>query len=300
MRRLAVTLLLMSACAFVGAGAAAAPPLLRVELHLAPDATRRPHVVLMTLGGRIYCGFLLPLAEALDATRLCPDYGRNGETTGATRDLRIEDWGDPRYLAAVAQLPDRLRRNGVKISKLVVIGPSYAGYANAELVATHPETRPDALVVIDSYLDLPARYRALAPTHQTRKEMEQVIGGMLAQSPAAYAARSPSHHLDGLADAMRRGMKLIDVWSIAPSEKHEFNGATCQRAADAEWLARLATLLGRPVTGYVTHMAHADVLRNWGEHLLAAAGVRAPFATPLPARAVKFQPTRPPPAGSWC
>ncbi len=181
-----------------------------------------------------------------------------------------------------------------------MIGPSYAGYANAELVATHPEMRPDALVVIDSYLDLPARYRALPPTHQTREEIDQVLGGTLAQNPTAYGARSPSHHLDGLADAMRHGMKLIDVWSIAQSEKHEFAGATCQRAADAEWLARLATLLRRPVTGYVTRMAHADVLRNWGEHLLAIAGVRAPFATPLPARTVKFLPKSPPPAGSWC
>ena len=254
----------------------------------------------MTLGGPIYCGLLLPLAEALDATRLCPDYGRNGEKTGASRDLRVEDWGDPRYLAAAAQLPAELRRQGVEISKLVVIGPSYAGYANAELVATHPEMKPDALIVIDSYLDLPARYKALPPTHQTRKEMEQVIGGTLAQNPAAYAARSPSHHLDGLAGAMRHGMKLIDVWSIAPSEKHEFAGATCQRTADAAWLAQLATLLRRPVTGYVTQMAHADVLRNWGEHLLATAGVRGPFATPLPARTVKFLPRRPPPAGSWC
>lgn len=273
---------------------------MRVELHLAPGATSRSHVVLMTLGGPVYCGLLLPLADALDATRLCPDYGRNGEKSGTSRNLRIEDWGDPRYLAAVAQLPDRLRRQGVKISKLVLIGPSYAGYANAELVVTHPKLRPAALVVIDSYLDLPARYRATTPKHRTRKEMEQVLGGTLAQSPLAYAARSPSRHLDGLAKAMRHGMRLIDVWSIAPAEKREFAGATCQRTANAEWLARLATLRGRPVTGYVTHMAHADVLRKWGEHLLALAGVRAPFETPLPARAVTFRPRRPPPAGSWC
>ena len=189
----------------------------------------------------------------------------------------------------------------MKISKLVLIGPSYAGYANAELVATHPEAETRrARRAIDSYLDLPARYRATSPKLDTRKEIEQELGGTLAQNPSAYAARSPSHHLDGLAEAMRHGMKLVDVWSIAPAEKREFAGATCQRTANSEWLAQLATLHGRPVTGYVTRMAHADVLRSWGEHLLALAGVRAPFETPLPARAVTFRPKRAPPAGSWC
>ena len=60
--------------------------------------TSRSHVVLMTLGGPVYCGLLLPLAAALDATRLCPDYGRNGEKNGASRNLRIEDWATPATL----------------------------------------------------------------------------------------------------------------------------------------------------------------------------------------------------------
>ena len=41
---------------------------------------------------------------------------------------RREDWGDPAYDAAVAQLPVKLRGEGVKISKLVVIGVSYSGF----------------------------------------------------------------------------------------------------------------------------------------------------------------------------
>src|SRR5205823_2301754 len=81
---------------------------------------------------------------------------------------RREDWGDPAYLAGVAEIPGHLRAQGVKISKLVLIGVSYAGFGNAELVATHPELRPAALILVDSYLDLPARYAAL-PTSATSR-----------------------------------------------------------------------------------------------------------------------------------
>jgi pimeloyl-ACP methyl ester carboxylesterase len=295
-----VPLVLLAFTGSTGASSLQRVPLARVEVHLVPDAARRPHVLLMTLGGPVYCGLLLPLAQYLDASRLCPDFGRNGEKTGASRNARVEDWGDPAYLNYVARLPGELRAEGVKISKLVVVGVSYAGYANAELVATHPQLHPAALIVIDSFLDLPARYRALPQTHPTHAEIEKVLQGTLAQKPSVYAARSPSHHLDGLAEVVRYGTRLIPIWSTATSERIEFNGATCSKQADAEWLSKLATLLGRPVIGYATQMKHADALRNWGEHLLALAGVGRPFTSPLPARRVVFQPDRPPPPASYC
>jgi pimeloyl-ACP methyl ester carboxylesterase len=273
---------------------------MRVELHLPADAYATPHVLLMTLGGPIYCGLLLPLAQYLNAVRLCPDYGRNGETSGASENLRFEDWGDPRYLDAVAKLPDQLRRQGVKVSKLVVMGVSYSGYANAELIATHPELHPAALFVIDSYFDLAARYRALPKVHHTRTEMESALGGTPSTAASAYGSRSPSNHLDGIAAAVRHGTKLVVVWSVAPSEQREFLGATCSLEANAKWLRQLAGLLHRPVTGYVTRMKHADVLRNWGQHLLALAGVAPRFSSPLPARAFAFSAGAPVPAGSYC
>jgi pimeloyl-ACP methyl ester carboxylesterase len=284
-------------------GAQLVPPseksLLRVELHLVPDAFDRPHPLLMTVGGPIYCIQIAAVARHLHASRLCTDYGPNGYTMVGTRALRREDWGDPAYDAAVAELPDKLRALGVEISQLVVVGVSYSGYADAELVATHPELHPAALVVMDSFLDLPSRYLALPPWHETRKEIESVLGGTLDQKPEEYASRSPSHHLEGLAQAMQAGMKLVVTWSVNPQEQHEFNGATCSLEADAKWLGKLAGLLHGPVTGYVTELRHGHSLWDYGRAVLALAG----FGTsvrPLPARAIEFRPGQPVPPRSVC
>jgi pimeloyl-ACP methyl ester carboxylesterase len=274
-------------------------PLVRVELHLVPDARTNPHVVLMTLGGPIYCLQLAALARALDASRLCLDYGPNGYEGAGERASRTEDWGDPAYLAAVARVPSRLRQSGVKISKLVLLGVSYSGFANAELVATHPELGPDALVLVDSYLDLPARYRALPAWHETRREIEAVIGGTLDRLPKAYAERSPSSHLAGLAAAIRHGMRFVDVWSVSAEEQREFNGATCSKAAHAERLAELAGLLHDPVAGYVTQMQHAHALWDRGREVLALAGVGSADRPFTPTRML-FRPGQGPPPGSYC
>ena len=282
-----------------GRGATADGKLMRVELRLAADAAR-PHVLLMTLGGPIYCGLLTPLADYLQANLVCPDYSRDGLKNSSTRSKRLEDWGDPAYLNDVARLPAQLRARGVKISKLVLVGVSYSGYANAELIATHPQLHPAALVVIDSYLDLASRFKALPPRHVTRSEMTTVLGGTPARKPHAYSSRSPSHHLDGLAAAIRAGTRVVFVWSVSTNERWEFKGATCSRSATAGWLNELAGRLHHRVAGYVTEMNHADALRNWGEHILALAGVGPSFSTPLPARRFMFAPGRPPPRGSYC
>jgi pimeloyl-ACP methyl ester carboxylesterase len=272
---------------------------MRLEVHLAPGARTTPHLLLLTVGGPIYCMQLVRLAQNVHATLACTDYGPNRYTGAGGRAARREDWGDPRYLAEVARVPDALRHDGVKVSRLVVIGVSYSGFGNAELVATHPELRPAALIVVDSYLDLAARYAALPPTHETKKEIETVLGGTLAQRRSAYLARSPSHHLDGLARAVRGGMHLVDVWSVGLEEQREFRGATCSRLANAQWLADLAGLLRRPINGYVTHMRHAHALWDRGVGLLQLAGV-ASTTRPLRARAVAFRPGAAPPPASYC
>src|SRR5207344_764049 len=122
---------------------------------------------------------------------------------------RQMDWGDPAYLAQVARVPAQLRADGVKIAQLVLVGVSYSGYANTQLVATHPELRPAALIMVDSYLDLPARYQALPPGHATKAELERAMGGTLTSRPEEYARRSPSNNLTGLATAIRGGMRFV-------------------------------------------------------------------------------------------
>jgi len=296
---LAVIVLAFAAGVERAASAPIRPPVLREELRLLPDAYVHSRPLLMTLGGPVYCGQLFEIAAYLDASVVCADYGRNGETSGLSRSRRVEDWGDPSFLAAAALLPRRLKEQGVKISELVLIGASYAGYANTELLATHPELRPRALIVVDSFFDLAERFNALPRSQETRSEMVKVLGGTLSQVPNAYAARSPSHHLNSLAAAIRAGTRFVDVWSVGAAEKREFNGATCSASANARWLRDLAIRLRRPVTGYVTQLRHADALRNWWRELLALGGLDRPYRT-LPARAIVFSPAAPLPAASYC
>ena len=275
------------------------PVLLRVATRLPANARVEPHPLVLTLGGPVYCGQVRALARHLGASLLCPDYGRNGELSGASRSHRVEDWGDPRYLDAVARLPDQLREEGIRISELILVGASYAGYAVAELAATHPELHPRALIIVDGFLDLPARFRALVPGQPTRSEMVHVLGGTLDTRRYAYRERSPSNHLAGLALDVRRGMRLVDVWSLAPSATREFSGAMCSLRSNAFWLRRLASMLRRPMTAYVTRMRHAYALWYWWPDLLRLARL-APGSSTMPATAFTIRSGKPVPAGSYC
>jgi hypothetical protein len=279
--------------------ASADAPLVRKQLTLAPGARTSPHPLLLTVGGPIYCMQLRHLARYLNASLLCTDYGPNQYEQPGQRDGRLEDWGDPAYDAAVARLPAKIEAQGVKVSKLIVVGVSYSAFANAELVASQPRLHPAALIMIDSYLDLAARFAALPPNHQTQQEIVRAVGGTPDQVPGAYAARSPSHHLAGLAAHIRAGMRFVDIWSLAPSEVREFRGATCSEDASARWLSQLASVAGHPVAGYVTQMQHAHALWEHGRSVLRLAGIGV-AQTPLAARRVLFRPGAAVPADSYC
>jgi hypothetical protein len=298
-------LIVCAALLAVGAsGRAARPagakvPLVRKQLILAAGAKTSPHPLLLTVGGPIYCMQLRHLASYLDASLLCTDYGLDQYEKPGERNGRLEDWGDPAYDAAVARLPAKIEAHGVKVSKLIVVGVSYSAFANAELVASQPRLHPAALIMIDSYLDLAARYDALPPGHRTQQEIVRAVGGTPDQVPAAYAARSPSHHLAGLAAHIRSGMRFVDIWSLAPSEVHEFRGATCSEEASARWLSQLASVAGHPIAGYVTQMQHAHALWEHGRSVLRLAGIgRA--QKPLQARRVLFLPGVAAPTDSYC
>jgi len=293
---LAVCFVLLS---LVGNAWDAEPSLLRVSMRLPADARVSAHPLVLTLGGPVYCGQAVPLARYLNASLLCPDYGPDGERSGASRSRRVEDWGNPRYLAAVARLPNHLRSEGVKVSELILVGASYAGYATAELAATHPELRPRAVIVVDGFLDLAERFRALLPGQPTRSEMIHVLAGTLAQRPHSYEQRSPSDHLAGLAATMRHGTRLLDIWSTAPTAAREFNGGMCSLRSNAFWLQRLARLLHHPVKAYVTRLRHGYALWDWWRQLLALAGLAPPKGR-FPATAVTFRAGYPIPTSSYC
>jgi hypothetical protein len=298
-RAVAVIVAVLAAVPGAAARSPQAPPLVRVSVQAA--AGPGAHDTLLTLGGPVYCQQLRRLAATLDANLVCGDYWLDADNGAAgARTRRREDWGDPSYLAQAARaLPDALRAGGLVTRRLVVVGVSYAGYADAELVATHPELHAAALVVIDSYLDLTARYDSLPVGHPTAVEMRAALGGTPQQAPDAYQQRSPSHHLDGLAAAIRGGTRLVVVWSTSPGERREFRGATCDRLADAQWLSDLSTLLGRPVDAYVTQLEHAHALWDRGRDVVALAGIGRGTRA-LPARRATFTPSGSPPAWSYC
>ena len=212
-----------------------------------------------------------------------------GSTTGATR----------RTSMRLRSFPTERASPGSRSRSSSWSGSRIPGSPTRSSLRHIPELRPAALIIVDTFLDLPARYEALPPTHITRQEITSVLGGTLADKPAAYAERSPSHHLDGLATAIRGGMTFVDVWSVAAEERREFVGATCSRSANAQWLSDLANRLGGPVDGYVTQLGHARALWNHGPSLLALTGLGA-STQPLPARRIRFLPTAPVPAASYC
>ena len=81
------------------------------------------------------------------------------------------------------------------------------------------------------------------------------------------------------------------IWSIAPDEARAFKGATCNLAANADTLQRLANVLGRPIPAWVTTNRHGHDLWDHGRRIL-----RGEF----PGRKVIFRPGGSVPPGAVC
>jgi pimeloyl-ACP methyl ester carboxylesterase len=243
----------------------------------------RPHGLLVTSGGWAYCEQLRLPARRAHYTLLCGRYAKDGYLGPGLRLDRRLDWGDAGYLAALSRAV--LVEHRAVGGSLILMGVSYSGFGVATLASHHPELRPDRLIVIDSYLDLVARRRKLPDNHPTAREIDAETGG----SPAELARRSVE--VAGLARLVGGGTRLTVVWSVAAEERLFFHGATCDRTASAETLARLARALGRPVTARVTESRHGHDLWSFGARILEG------FE---PGREVIFQPDGLIPAASTC
>jgi hypothetical protein len=228
--------------------------------------------LLVTTGGWAYCQQVRALAHHSRLTLLCGRFPKDGYVGLGTRPDRHLDWGNAAYLRALAREAAAL--HGRVGGELVLLGVSYSGFGVATLASHHPELRPDRLIVIDSYLDLAAR-RAAAGAGATGREIDAETGG----SSAALEKRSVS--VAGLAALVAAGTSLQVIWSVAPDEEREYKGATCNLAANATILQRLANALDEPVSGWVTTSRHGHDLWDHGRRIMAGR---------LPGRQVTFRP----------
>jgi hypothetical protein len=229
-----------------------------VTVHSVP----KPKGLMVTSGGWAYCEQVRALARRTGYTLLCGRYANDGYTGPGLRAERHLDWGNPAYLDSLAR---RVRTAHRKVGgELVLIGVSYSGFGVATLASHHPELQPDRLIAIDTYLELVPRRAALPASHQTARDIDAETSG----SRSELVARSVS--AAGLARLVRTGTSLAVIWSIAPEERREFNGATCDRRSNAGMLAKLAGELGKPVTGWVSTALHGHNL--WGHGTAIVAG----------------------------
>ena len=275
---LLTTLLALSsvaAAATTGGGAAVSPAIVTTY------ATPRPRGVMATSGGWAYCHQLRQLARRTGYTLVCGRYAKDGYTAYGLRARRHLDWGDRPYLAALAA---RVRAEHARVGgRLVLLGVSYSGYGVAALAAQHPELRPDALVVIDSYFDLVQRRRAAKG--EIAQEIDEETGGAAAE--LADRSVTPAQ----LAHLVRTGTELTVVWTVSAHEAALFHGATCDRNASAGTLSRLANVVRRPVDGWVTRARHGVNLWRHGPAIVAGRP---------PGRRVVFRPLGGVPAAAVC
>jgi pimeloyl-ACP methyl ester carboxylesterase len=222
---------------------------------------QNPRGLMVTTGGWAYCEQIRPLAHRMRYTLVCGRYYKDRYVGRGLRPDRHLDWGDPLYLGRFA---DSIRAAHRRVGgELILIGVSYSGFGVATLASHHPEIRPDRLVVIDSYLDLVARRMRLPDTHETAREIDTETGG------SAASLRQRSVLVGGLARLVRAGTGLTLIWSVSDDERRFFNGATCNREANANTLARLARALGRPVSAWITRSRHGHDLWAYGAQIVA-------------------------------
>jgi hypothetical protein len=219
---------------------------------------RAPHPVglMVTTGGWAYCEQARPIARRTGYALLCGRYAKDGYLGPGLRASRHLDWGNEQYLAGLA---DAVSAAHARIGgRLVLTGVSYSGFGVAALASRHPDLHPDAVIVVDSFLDLVARRGKLPDGHETAREIDIETGGSVRE------LRLRSVSVVGLAALVRTGTRLTVVWSVSEDERRFFRGATCDADANAATLSRLARTLGRPVAAWVTKSRHGVDFWRYG------------------------------------
>ena len=241
-----------------------------------------PRGLMVTSGGWAYCTQVRALARHTGLTLLCGRYPKDGYVGPGLRSRRHLDWGNSAYLDSLAREAGALHhRVG---GELLLVGVSYSGFGVAVLASHHPELRPDRLIVIDSYLDLVAR-RAMAGSGTIGNEIDLETSG----TNAALTARNV--RVGRLAQLVEAGTRLQVIGSVAPDEAREFNGATCNHAANAAVLQEVADRLGQPVPGWVTTNRHGHDLWDHGRRIIRG---------DLPGTKVVFRPGGAVPTAAVC
>lgn len=232
---------------------------------------KQPRGLMVTTGGWAYCKQVRKLAQRARYTLMCGTFYKDGYRGVGLRSKRHVDWGNPEYLASYARKIGALRaRVG---GELVMIGVSYSGFGVATLASHHPELRPRRVIVVDSYLDLVARRSHAPDSYPTAREIDDETGG----SEAEMRERSAS--AEGLARLVRSGTRVEVIWSVSEDERKRYRGATCDRTANAATLSRVAGIVGRPVSAWVTRSRHGTTLWHFGADIIEGRypGVRVVF-----------------------
>ena len=136
---------------------------------------------------------------------------------GQGRRLTLYSWGWRGQIDDLARMPSILTRAlpwlRLDLRRVYAVGSSMGGQETLLLVARHPKLLRGASA-LDSATDMAARYRAfplIAGGSWLQQLARTEIGGTPATAPAAYALRSPIHHVREIAFS---GVPLHIWWSL--------------------------------------------------------------------------------------
>jgi pimeloyl-ACP methyl ester carboxylesterase len=203
---------------------------------------------------------------------------------GQGRRLTLYSWGWRGQIDDLARMPSILQAAlpwfHVDSSRIYAVGSSMGGQETLLLTALHPRLLAGASA-LDSATDMAARYRDFPrlPGGLLVQQLARIeIGGTPATVPAAYAARSPIHYVQQLANS---GVPLHIWWSL-----RDRIVVDQQQESGRLYRAILAANPEAPVTSYVGTWAHSAEMHATARLPLALVKLKLiNLDEPLPAAA---------------